>query len=184
MHDVQELVYQYEQLSSADKKTFRKETKLKKRGSKAPLILLVLLIGAAAGGWFGLLPHWYGTGVDMMANKQWDEAITMFNRISFYSDSAAKITECNEKKELERLQKAYETAETQRKEGKFDEAISGFMALGEYSDAAAQVENTRTAKKQSAYDAAAKLLKDEKFDEAIAAFTALGDFSDAAAQVK
>jgi len=184
MKDIQELVYQYEQLSSSEKKQFRKEAKLKKRGSKAPLILFLLVIALAAGGWFGLLPHMYDTAVGMMENKQWDEAIAVFNRINFYSDCKEKIADCNAKKELERQQAAYDAAAAQLQEGKYDEAVSGFMALGEYADAAAQVEAARTAKKQAAYDAAAAMLKEEKYDESIAAFTALGDFSDAAAQAE
>ena len=184
MGNVYELVERVNALKGAERKEFLRATKLKKRGSKAPVILLLLIVALAAGVWFGGLPYMYNMGTTQMAAGNWDEAIETFNLISFYSDSQQQIALCNEQKIREANLAAYNQAEACLAAGKYDEAIAGFTALGDFSDAAAQVEVARTAKAQAAYDAAAALLTAGKYDEAIAGFTALGDFSDAAAQVE
>ena len=184
MDYLQKLIDEFNELDKSDKKKFMKKTKLKKRGSIAPLILLILVVGIAAGGWFGLLPYMYNSGTEQMAAGNWNEAINTFNKISFYSDSQAQIAKCNEQKELEANQATYYAAANALAEGKYDLAIVNFRNLGNFSDAPAQLEKAQAAKNQAAYDAAAQLLANGKFDDAIKAFTALGDFSDAAAQVE
>ncbi len=123
----------------------------------------------------------YRDAVALQQAGKYEEAITAFEALKGYSDSAAQIEAC--RKNIR--QRDYQAAVALQQAGKYEEAITAFEALNGYSDSAAQIEACRESIRQpAAYQAAVALQQVGKYEEAITAFKALNGYSDSAAQIE
>lgn len=104
----------------------------------------------------------YKAAVSKMESGSYAEALTAFQALGDYKDSAAQATECS-----------YKLAVAEFDAGNYDAAKAAFTALGDYKDGAEYI-------KKCDYIAAKALFEAEKYEEAVAALTALGDYEDCA----
>lgn len=102
----------------------------------------------------------YNMAVTAVENKNYDEAIAIFEELGDYSDSADKIPETK-----------YKKAENLVSNKEFDTAIEIFRELRDYSDSADKIRETR-------YKKAEDLVSNKEFDVAIEIFDKLGDYND------
>ena len=109
----------------------------------------------------------YDDAINLKNNGQFDEAISIFNSISFYEDSKKQIKECSEKINLNIYNKALEEAKKQN----FDESISLFTTIIEYKDSKTKIEELRSEKTLSlatnSIKRAISLKNKVRFDEGI-----------------
>lgn len=102
----------------------------------------------------------YNMAVTAVENKNYDEAIAIFEELGDYSDSADKIPETK-----------YKKAENLVSNKEFDTAIEIFSELGDYSDSTERVLNAK-------YLKADQCEKEKKYDMAVQIFAELDDYSD------
>lgn len=102
----------------------------------------------------------YNMAVTAVENKNYDEAIAIFEELGDYSDSADKIPETK-----------YKKAENLVLNKEFDAAIEIFSELGDYSDSTEGVLNAK-------YLKADQCEKEKKYDMAVQIFVELDDYSD------
>ncbi len=124
----------------------------------------------------------YAKAKALLDAGQYEEAITAFEALGGYKDSAEWVAAAREAQSEVKNAAAYAEAEALLEAGKYDEAIDAFEALNGYKDSAKQIiaarEAQTEAKNAAAYAEAEGLLEAEKYDEAIAAFEALGNYRD------
>ncbi len=111
----------------------------------------------------------YNKAVKLYEAGKYEEAITAFEALDGYKDSAEKLSESKYNKAV----KLYEA-------GKYEEAIAAFEALDGYKDSKEQIERCETAILNLRYDDAVKLYEARKYEEAFAAFEALDGYKDSA----
>ena len=114
-----------------------------------------------------------------MASEKYEEAITAFNALNGYSDSTAKIDECN----TAILEREYQKALKLMTDEKYEDAIQAFESLNGYSDSATKISECKTAILEREYQKALKLMTSEKYEKAIAAFKELNGYRDSDAQI-
>ena len=107
----------------------------------------------------------YNMAVTAVENKNYDEAIAIFEELGDYSDSADKIPETK-----------YKKAENLVSNKEFDTAIEIFKKLKGYSDSAERVLNTK-------YQKADQCEKEKKYDMAVQIFSELDDYNDSESRV-
>ena len=129
-------------------------------GGLAALLLLAMLITKVA-----IPAVEYSKAEKLLASGDYDDAITAFEALGDYKDSADL-----------RNESVYEKATALLASGDYDGAITAFEALGDYKDSA----NLRN---ESVYEKATALLASGDYDGAIAAFEALGDYKDSSAML-
>ena len=95
----------------------------------------------------------YQRGLQLMEAGEYDMAVTIFEMLDGYSDSAAQIIICQSAK----FQLYYDRAQELFAAGEYDAAKEVYLMLGDYKDSAVQVIRCETQKKQVQYDAAAAL---------------------------
>lgn len=108
----------------------------------------------------------YNMAVTAVENKNYDEAIAIFEELGDYSDSADKIPETK-----------YKKAENLVSNKEFDTAIEIFGELGDYNDSADKINETK-------YNKAMFMSQNGDYDGAIAVFEELGEYSDSADKAK
>jgi outer membrane protein assembly factor BamD (BamD/ComL family) len=157
------------------------DAKRKKQIRIATAVAAAVIIVAVAVGMVTtkvIIPnHNYNKAVSLMDAGNYDEAITAFEAMDGYKDSAAQITEC---KNL----KAYHAAAELMDSGDYPGAITAFEALGDYSDCADKAEECAELQNEADYQAALALMNDGRYQNAISAFEKLGDFSDSAEKIE
>ena len=121
----------------------------------------------------------YTAAVLLMASEKYEEAITAFNALNGYSDSTAKIDECN----TAILEREYQKALKLMTDEKYEDAIQAFESLNGYSDSATKISECKTAILEREYQKALKLMTSEKYEKAIAAFKELNGYRDSDAQI-
>lgn len=121
----------------------------------------------------------YQRALEFVANGQYDMAISVFEMLGEYKDSAAQIAVCQNAKS----QSYYDRAVELFNDGEYDAAKEVFLMLGSYGDSAVQAIRCDTQKKQDQYDVADALAREGEYELAREAFLLLGDFSDSAARV-
>ena len=126
----------------------------------------------------------YAKAEALLAQNEYDGAISWFTALGDYRDSPARAEEADAAKTEAMNAAQYAQAEALLKQKDFDGAIAAFTALGDYRDSAARVEEAREAKNADAYTKAEALLAAKNYSGAIAAFTALGDYRDSAQRVR
>ena len=114
----------------------------------------------------------YARAESLLAENDYDRAISLFTALGDYRDSAARMTEATHAAQ-------YAQAEVLLEAKDYDSAIAAFTALGDYQDSAARAEEARTEQ----YARAEALLEAKEYTRAIVAFTALGDYRDSVARV-
>ena len=108
-----------------------------------------------------------------MNDGRYAEAITAFEAMDGYRDSAAMIEECRTAlKDID-----YDAAVALMEAGMYDDSIAAFETMNGYRDSAAMIEKCRLALKDAAYNAAVAQMKAGKYQEAYKAFTAM-DYKD------
>lgn len=85
----------------------------------------------------------YNSAVSMMSEGNYEEAISAFEELDGYKDSAEKIVECG-------LASQYDTAIALMELGKYDAAVAAFGALDGYKDSAERIEECKIAALRSA----------------------------------
>ncbi len=108
----------------------------------------------------------YNAAVELMESGEYEQAITAFEALDGYKDSADKITECN-----------YGIAVDLMDVGKFNEAISAFEALDGYEDSADKITECN-------YGIAVELKNAGRYEEAVSAFRELGSYKDSNEQIE
>ena len=116
----------------------------------------------------------YNNAMALYEAGQYEEAITAFEALNGYKDSAAQIEAC----ETALKDRKYDTAVALYYEGEYEKAIAVFEALNGYKDSTMQIEACETALKDFEYDAALALYNAGEYDEAIKAFKALKGYKD------
>ena len=115
----------YEEEEPAPKK--QKKSRKKLWAILIPVIIVVLL-AAAAGGVY-LLATWnYEKAVEAQEAKEYDLALELLEKFSFYGDSQERIDELN------RLQRAYQDGTAQAQAHDYVSAIAILTQLGDYRD--------------------------------------------------
>ena len=117
----------------------------------------------------------YNDAITLMDAGKYTEAISAFEALDGYKDSATKITECN----TAILDGKYNDTIALMDAGKYTEAISAFEALDGYKDSATKITECNTAILDGKYNDAITLMDAGKLDEAYSAFIELGDYKDA-----
>ena len=148
------------------------------------IILFILLLLLAVGAYFAVTLYVipsnnYKAALTLQQSGKYEEAIEAFEALEDFSDSKAKIIEC----QTAIKEQAYQEAKGLQESGQYEEAIAAFTALGDYSDSKAKIIECQTAIKERAYQEAKGLLESGQYEEAIAAFTALADYSDSKAKI-
>jgi tetratricopeptide (TPR) repeat protein len=106
----------------------------------------------------------YKAAQALLCAGQREEAMTAFQALNGYRDSAAQAEEI-------RKGLAYDDAVALFEAGQYDGAMAAFTALIGYRDSAAMIEKCQTAVKDQAYDDAVALYEAGQYEGAIAAFT-------------
>lgn len=102
----------------------------------------------------------YNHATDLLSQKQFDEAISIFESLGDYRDSAVMVKEAT-----------YQKANDLLLNKEYDEAIVIFTDLEEYKDSKDLI-------KEANYQKANDLLLNKEYDAAIALFTGLADYKD------
>ena len=114
---------------------------------------------------------------------QYEEAITAFEALNGYKDSAERINAAREAQIEAENAAAYTEAEALLEAGQYDKAIAAFKALKGYRDSAKRVTEAREAQIEAenaaAYAEAEALLAEGKTYEAALTFYQSKDYSDA-----
>lgn len=99
-------------------------------------VIIVVLLAAAAGGVYFMARSNYADAVACVQAKQYDQAIALFEKFSFYGDSEEQVSELN------RLQKAYDDAAALAQNNDYVSAIAVLSQLGDYRDSQVLMETT------------------------------------------
>ena len=116
----------------------------------------------------------YNDAITLMDAGKYTKAISAFEALDGYKDSATKITECN----IAILDGKYNDAITLMDAGKYTEAISAFEALDGYKDSATKIAECNTAILDGKYNDAITLMDAGNIVEAYEALVALEGYKD------
>jgi len=116
----------------------------------------------------------YNDAIALMDAGKYTEAISAFEALDGYKDSATKITECN----TAILDGKYNDAIALMDAGKYTEAISAFEALDGYKDSATKITECNTAILDGKYNDAITLMDAGNIVEAYEALVALEGYKD------
>ncbi len=112
----------------------------KKRGIILGSMAVVLLVAAILLVTMVIIPGSnYRNAVALQQAGKYEEAITAFEALNGYSDSAAQIEACR----TSIKERDYQAAVALQQSGKYEEAITAFEALNGYSDSFAQITETK-----------------------------------------
>ncbi len=122
----------------------------------------------------------YNDAVVLMEAGRYEDAISAFEALNGYKDSAEQTKIC----QTAIMDSKYMDAVALMEEGKYDEAIDAFAALKGYKDSNIQIEICETTILDGKYNEALELMTAKKYEKAIAAFTALNGYRDSKTQIK
>ena len=117
----------------------------------------------------------YNSAMELYNAGQYEEALSAFEALNGYKDSAAMVVECK-----------YIVAQMLYEGQKYDEAITAFETLNGYKDSAEQITKCQAAIIEIAkYDSAMKLYNVQKYEDAYKAFNSLSykDSAEKAAEI-
>jgi alpha-tubulin suppressor-like RCC1 family protein len=118
----------------------------------------------------------YKAAEELLNNEKYDEAIAAFSELGGFSDSAQRVEEAKEQRELKIKEDKYQNAVQLLKSGRFTEAKAAFTELGDFSDSG-------TMAAECDYQAALKLLQAGEIRPAIEALKSLGEYPAATEQL-
>lgn len=116
----------------------------------------------------------YNAAVALMEEGKYEEAITAFEAMGDYKDSAEQIVNC----ENGIAEREYQSAVALMEEGRYEEAITAFKTMGGYKDSKENIENCKNGIKENEYQYAISLIESGKYVEAITAFEDLDNYKD------
>lgn len=116
----------------------------------------------------------YNAALMLMGSGKYEEAITAFEAMDGYKDSAEQIKNC----ENEILEQNYQSAVALMENGKCKEAIVAFEELGNYKDAVEQIANCKNGIQEQEYQEAVALMNSGNYIEAIIAFETMDAYKD------
>jgi tetratricopeptide (TPR) repeat protein len=155
--------------------TVGKDITIRKRRSKLPLVIAVVLVLVVAAGSYvivNILPEMeranaYRAAVDQMGAGDYAGAQVAFTQLNDYQDSVVNAQRCGNYIEYYSARDLYDA-------GAYDVALAGFKRLSDiqFIDAAQWVERCEYAQADSLY-------RTGRLDAAYDAFIALGDYEDA-----
>ncbi len=90
----------------------------------------------------------YEKAVSLFKSKKYEEALEMFEKISFYKDSSEYIKNCNTKI----IEIKYQSAVNLMNEGNYDEAIKKFELISEFKDSKTLINECKYKKAKKFYD--------------------------------
>lgn len=122
----------------------------------------------------------YESAISMMEEKDYEEAIAVFESLGEYKDSIQQIESCK----IGILDEKYNNALTDLDNGSFLSAKTAFEELGDYKDSAEQVVACETAIKDQEYESAMNLFNKGDYDAAIEVFTAMEGYRDSVQQIE
>lgn len=131
-----------ENKAAEEEEAVQEEAAPKKKKSRKVLwailipVIVLALLAAAAGGVYFLATRNYEQAAACVEAKEYDEALALFEKFSFYGDSQERIDELN------RLQKAYDDAAAQALANDYVSAIAILSQLGDYRDSQTLVQTT------------------------------------------
>ena len=122
----------------------------------------------------------YHSAMVLYKSGKYDEAVSAFNALNGYKDSAEKMIECEEaKKEYN-----YNNALDLYNSGQYEKAIAVFRELDEYKDSKDQVGRCDTAILDRIYNNAITLIDEEQYNDAYEALTNLDGYKDSASKAE
>ena len=128
--------------AAEEEEAVQEEVAPKKKKSRKVLwailipVIIVVLLAAAAGGVYFLATRSYEQAAACVEAKEYDKALELYEKFSFYGDSQEKIDELN------RLQRAYDDAAAQAIAHDYVSAIAILSQLGDYRDSQALVQTS------------------------------------------
>ena len=160
-----------------ERETKKRQAKIKKIAIISSAAAVVVIVFAVLITQVFIPMQQYNSAVSLMDAGNYEEAITAFEELGDYSDSAQKIEECAALKEEARLQENYQEAMGFLDNGDYPSAIKAFSNLGNYKDSQEQV-------KKATYQYANNLVENKDFNAAIDMFYSLGEYQDANSQAE
>ena len=166
----------------AEKQRALKERTKKRRKTITIVGFVIIIIGVVA--WYVLSPiiterieynkndNAYVKAKQLLADGQYDAAISAFREIESFKDSSSLLVEAQSASK-------YEEAEKMLKNKDYGSAIEQFEKLGNYKDSRDKAEKIRV----ELYDAAVSAVKKGQYIKAYDDFTVLGDFKDSLQQI-
>ena len=151
-----------------------------KRAKKATLITapVCLLIALAILLHSVIIPNVrYNSALALMEEGKYEEAISKFEKLDDFKDSAQKIAECNQGI----LEAKYTSAIELMKAGKYEEAKALFLTLKDFKQSAQMI---RDCELMPQYHTAVQLMNENKYGEALPILEALGDYRDCTDRIK
>ena len=132
----------------------------------------------------------YAKAEALLAEGKYAEAITAFEALGDYKDSAAKAQEAQSAllaEEQARLEQenldAYNQALAFMEAEQYEEAIAGFATLGDYRDSAEKIEECENAILDGQYNNAVSLMEAGKYEEAIVVFEEIASHKDSVEKI-
>lgn len=116
----------------------------------------------------------YNDAITLMQAGKYSEAITAFEALDGYKDSADKIAECN----TAIIDSKYNEAIALMKEGKYIEAKNALLALEGYKDSFTKIDECKDKIFGDKYKEAIALMEEGKYTEARSAFYLLEGYKD------
>lgn len=114
----------------------------------------------------------YNGAIALMNDGKYEDAISVFEVLDGYKDSATKVMECK-----------YGQAIALMNASEYEKAVLVFEELGDFKDSATQMSVCKTAIKEVAYNYAISLMDTGKHEDAVIAFKELGDYKDSSALI-
>ncbi|MDO5378167.1 MAG: SH3 domain-containing protein, partial [Clostridia bacterium] len=140
-----------------------------------------LIVVCAVGYVFVARPYLkYVEAQKMVGRGEYEEAISAFETLGDYKDSAAWIAKAAEAILSER----YDTATIQFQAGNYEAAQQGYETLGDYLDSEQKAEQAKAALWQQKYDSAMTLYQAGRYEAAKQALEALGGYSDSEEKIR
>ena len=140
----------------------------KKRNTILGILAAVVVVAAVLVVTLVIIPgNNYRNAVALQQAGRYEEAITAFEALNGYGDSAAQIEACH----TSIKERDYQAAVVLQQAGRYDEAIVAFTALDSYSDSKAQISETK-------YLQAKALTAKGDYAGAVAIFTGIKGYKD------
>ena len=115
----------------------------------------------------------YSEAKELLANGQYEKAVTIFEELGSFNDSQALKEEAGNQLALQRNEDDYQRALQNLSKGNSQEALSILDKVGDYKDAESLAAEAR-------YDLAIQYLDSKKYAEAKELFEKTGDYKDSA----
>ena len=121
----------------------------------------------------------YNNALDLMAENNFERAISIFEDLGKYKDCSDKISECNAAIIEIKYNEALELMNSQ----KYEDAIAIFNTLNSYKDSNRNIDECNMAISEIQYNKALELMDSQKYEEAIATFKTLDGYKNSNSKI-